>query len=217
MNFNYTLFTLNREVTLKERLERIRRSILNCRKCELWRSKRNYVFGEGNPLSEIMFIGEAPGYNEDVQGRPFVGAAGKLLTSLIQDVIGVSRADVYITNILKCRPPNNRDPLPSEVEACTPYLDKQINIIKPKVIVTLGRHSTKYILSKLGMNITGITKVRGKMFEGEIFGLSVKVLPTYHPAAALYNPKLKNFLIQDFKKASGFLRGDVERNLLSYF
>ena len=197
-------------------LKIIEEEIKQCRKCRLWETRINAVPGEGPENAEVMFIGEAPGYNEDVQGRPFVGAAGKLLTSLIQEVLGVSRADVYITNILKCRPPNNRDPLPSEVEACTPYLDKQINVIKPKVVVTLGRHSTKYILSKLGVKITGIMKVRGKVFEGEIFGLKIKVLPTYHPAAALYNPKLKNFLTQDFKKIGEFLGKDVKRNLLSY-
>jgi len=190
----------------KELLESVKKEVLSCKKCGLWKNKRNYVFGEGDPNSRIMFIGEAPGYNEDVQGRPFVGAAGKLLTFLIQNVLGVPREKVYITNVLKCRPPNNRDPMVDEVKACTPYLDRQIRIIKPRLIVTLGRHSAKYVLGKLGLKVSGITRVRGKVFEGEILGLKVKVLPTYHPAAALYNPGLKATLTSDFEKIKDVLK-----------
>lgn len=181
-------------------LESVKREVLSCRKCGLWKFKRNYVFGEGDPSSRVMFVGEAPGLNEDIQGRPFVGAAGKLLTKLIEEVLGIRREKVYITNVLKCRPPNNRDPAKEEIDACTPYLDKQVVIIKPKMIVTLGRHSTKYILSRIGIKVKGVTRVRGKVFSGEYLGLNLRVYPTYHPAAALYNPGLRETLIQDFKR-----------------
>ena len=201
-------------------LEEVRKEVFNCKKCELWKTKRNYVFGEGSPKAQVMFIGEAPGYYEDVQGRPFVGAAGKLLTNLIESFLNVKRSDVYIANVLKCRPPENRDPLPNEVKACTPYLDRQIEIIKPRIIITLGRHSTRYILSKIGIKVSGITTVRGKLFECNLFDLKVKILPTYHPAAALYNPKLKKTLELDFKKAKSALEETYEekkKNLFSYF
>jgi len=180
-------------------LERIANQILNCKKCELWKNRRNAVPGEGNPDAEIMFIGEAPGYNEDVQGRPFVGAAGKLLTTLIRDKLGLDRKEVFITNVVKCRPPNNRDPKPEEINACSQYLDEQIRIIRPKIIVALGRHSTLYLLGKMGIKVGGISHVRGKMFRGVINDVNLIIIPTYHPAAALYNPKLRSVLEQDFE------------------
>lgn len=146
-----------------------------------------------------MFIGEAPGYWEDVRGRPFVGAAGKLLDEMLLG-IGLSRSEVYIANILKCRPPDNRDPLPFEVEACTPFLDRQIQIIEPRLIVPLGRHSTSYILSKAGLkDVEGITRLRGKVYAVDVLGLRVFVIPTYHPAAALYNAKYRDGLEGDFQ------------------
>ncbi len=146
-----------------------------------------------------MFIGEAPGYWEDVRGRPFVGAAGKLLDEMLSR-IGLSRSEVYIANILKCRPPKNRDPLPVEVKACTPFLDRQIQIIEPRLIVTLGRHSTSYILSKAGFrDVEGITKLRGKVYAADVLGLRVSVIPTYHPAAALYSAKYRDGLESDFQ------------------
>jgi DNA polymerase len=169
-----------------------------CRKCELWKGRRNPVPGEGSLNATIMFIGEAPGYWEDVKGRPFVGAAGKLLEEMLSK-IGLSRSDVYIANVLKCRPPNNRDPRPSEVQACTPYLDRQIRVIEPKLIVTLGRHSTSHVLPKAELNEGGITRLRGRVYEAELLGLKIRVIPAYHPAAALYNPKYKEALEKDFQ------------------
>ncbi|MEA2089870.1 MAG: type-4 uracil-DNA glycosylase [Thermoproteota archaeon] len=169
-----------------------------CRKCELWKHRRNVVPGEGNFNAKVMFVGEAPGYWEDMKGRPFVGAAGKLLDKLLSK-IWLSRNDVYIANVLKCRPPENRDPLTSELNACTPFLDRQIKLIKPKIIVPLGRHATSYILSKAGFKAGGITKLHGKTWNITLLGLQAVVLPTYHPAAALYNPKYVEELERDFR------------------
>jgi len=187
-------------------MERVVADIEACRKCGLWRNRGNAVPGEGNLDATIMFIGEAPGYWENVKGRPFVGAAGKLLDETLRG-IGLSRSDVYIANVLKDRPPENRDPQPEEIQACTPYLDRQIEIIKPKIIVTLGRHSTAYILAKAGIEAVGITRARGKVYEAELLGLKVRVIPTYHPAAALYYPKYKDMLEKDFQ----VIKGELEK------
>ncbi|MCS7385572.1 MAG: type-4 uracil-DNA glycosylase [archaeon GB-1867-005] len=191
-------------------MEKVVEEIMKCRKCTLWKTRKNPVPGEGNIKAEVMFIGEAPGKSEDEQGRPFVGAAGKLLTRLIES-IGLKREDVYIANILKCRPPQNRDPLPEEIEKCTPYLDRQIQIIKPKIIVTLGRHSTSYILGKLKVSVPGIMKIRGKTYSGTILGLKVIILPTLHPAAALYNPKMRSLIEADFKNLKRILEGNLKQ------
>jgi len=177
-----------------------------CHKCELGRLRRNPVPGEGSLDAAVMFIGEAPGYWEDVKGRPFVGAAGKLLDEMLSK-IGLSRGQVYIANILKCRPPENRDPLPMEVRTCTPYLDRQIKIIKPKFIVALGRHSAFYILAKAGFEAGGITELRGKVYEADLLSLKVFIIPMYHPAAALYNVRYRDQLEDDFR----LLRLELER------
>jgi len=188
-------------------MERVVADIEACRRCELWRNRGKAVPGEGNLDAAIMFIGEAPGYWENVKGRPFVGAAGKLLDETLGG-IGLSRSGVYIANVLKDRPPENRDPQPEEIQACTPYLNRQIEIIKPKVIVTLGRHSTAYILAKAGIGAVGVTRVRGKVYEAELLGLKARVIPTYHPAAALYYPKYKDMLEKDFQ----VLKGELEKS-----
>ena len=179
-----------------------------CRNCELWRTRSTPVPGEGSLNANVIFIGEAPGHQEDLTGRPFVGAAGNLLDELFSK-IGLSRNKVYISNIVKCRPPENRDPRRSEIEACTLFLDKQIRIINPKLIVTLGRHSTSYILSKAGIEAKTISKVHGRTFNIELFNLTLQILPAYHPAAALYNPKYKTALERDFQ----FLKAKLENNI----
>lgn len=164
--------------------------INRCAKCELGKTRTKFVFGSGNPNAEIMFIGEAPGADEDLQGIPFVGRAGQLLTKLLKEV-GIERKDVYICNILKCRPPNNRKPLPSEIEMCKPYLLKQIEIVNPKVIVALGATA-----------IEGLFNIKKKMSElrGSIIYLDrIPVIVTYHPAAILRNPNLEREVIEDFK------------------
>jgi len=186
-------------VSKREFMNVIENEVKACRKCNLWKNRRNAVPGEGNLDASMLFIGEAPGYWEDIQGRPFVGAAGKILDTMLAE-INLSRSVVYITNVVKCRPPENRDPLPIEVETCTPYLNRQIKIVKPEIIVALGRHATSYVLSKAGIEqVTGITRFRGKVYSVELFGLSVSVLPTFHPAAVLHNPKYRDALERDFR------------------
>lgn len=181
--------TLKKQLN-SEDMEKLILEIKNCRKCDLWKQRKNPVPGDGNINASIMFIGEAPGYWEDIKGKPFVGSAGKLLDEILRKS-GINRSEVYITNIVKCRPPENRDPNEREIEACHIYLDRQLNLIKPKIIVTLGRHSTSYIFSKAGLRFTSISEVQGKIYRVNILGMNVYLIASYHPAAALYNFKLK--------------------------
>ena len=164
-----------------------------CTKCPLAEKRTFVVFGEGNPDADLMFIGEGPGGDEDKQGRPFVGRAGKLLDSMMQQA-GIQRRDVYITNVVKCRPPGNRDPLPEEVEACRPYLKGQIELIEPKVIVALGR----FAAHSLAGTETPILKMRGRMF---LFH-DVKVMPTLHPAYILRNMTQMELALEDLRRAA---------------
>ncbi len=177
-------------------LESLKQATEDCLKCSLGGSRTNLVFGYGNPRADIVFVGEAPGFHEDKQGIPFVGAAGKLLTELLSS-IGISRDDVYITNILKCRPPGNRDPLPEEIAVCRPVLFKQLDIIKPRVVVTLGAFAMRTILD----STVGISKVHGRIFDVSGF----KVFPMYHPAAALYARATRELLEEDFRNLKAFL------------
>lgn len=174
-----------------ETLEDIALTIEKCHKCPLAHTRTSVVPGEGNPKARLMFIGEAPGADEDSQGRPFVGRAGKLLTKIIES-IGLKREDVYIANILKCRPPGNRNPLPGEIKTCSPYLERQIEKIKPKVICALGKFSTQTLLN----NETPISKLRGHFYEY----CGVKLMPTYHPAYLLRNGAGKKDVWDDMKK-----------------
>ncbi len=179
-------------------LEKINEEVRVCKKCSLFQTRNNSVPGYGNEHAKIMFIGEAPGRYEDLQGLPFVGTAGKLLNKLLSE-INISRDDVFITNIVKCRPPNNRDPTKEEIEACHGYLDRQIDIIRPKIICTLGRFSMDYILNKFGISHGSITESHGKVFEVKNLLGRFFIIPMYHPAAALYNPLLIKELEKDFK------------------
>lgn len=179
-------------------MERLAAAIAECRRCSLWMNTHHAVPGEGSHRASLMLIGEAPGKQEDLSGRPFVGRAGRLLEDLLSG-IGLSRDDVFITNIVKHRPPGNRDPLPEEIRACSPYLGEQIRNVGPKVIVTLGRHSSRYILSFLPVEFDRITEIRGGVYHGVIFGHSVSLIPTLHPAAALYNPGYREALEEDFR------------------
>lgn len=195
----------------QELIDDVAAEIRDCRKCRLFRDAKNPVPGEGSPDAALMLIGEAPGYQEDVKGRPFVGRAGKLLDTLLSG-IGLARDDVYISNIVKHRPPENRAPKADEIEACAPYLDRQIRIIKPKVIVTLGNHSTGYILSKVNVKVEGITGVRGRVFKEKLFDIPVRIVPTFHPAAALYNPAYLSSLEEDFQRVKAELAATVLSN-----
>lgn len=180
---------------MPNKLGKLKTSLLKCMKCGLGKTRTNLVFGEGSEEADIFFIGEGPGQKEDELGRPFVGAAGKFLDELIASV-ALERKDVYIANVVKCRPPGNRDPLPEEVSACWPHLEKQVHSIRPKLIVLLGRHSLERFLP--GQKIS---EVHGKPLRRDFGGLGRQVFfPVYHPAAALYQGSLRQTLFADFKK-----------------
>ncbi|MEO0096343.1 MAG: type-4 uracil-DNA glycosylase [candidate division WOR-3 bacterium] len=187
-------------------LEKIIAEIVVCNKCPLHRTRTNPVHGEGNPSAKIMFIGEAPGANEDRTGRPFCGDAGRILDELLA-IANLKREEVFIGNILKCRPPNNRDPKPDEIKACTLFLERQIEIIKPKIICTLGNYATAFILEKFGLKerIQGISRIHGKIFEADSIYGRIKIIPLYHPAVAVYNINMKKVLENDFKVLWGFI------------
>jgi DNA polymerase len=165
-----------------------------CERCPLSETRNRVVFGAGNSDADLMFVGEAPGAEEDRQGLPFVGRAGAFLTELLEG-IGLKRDDVFIANVLKCRPPGNRDPQPEEIDSCRPYLERQVELIEPRVICTLGNFSTKLLTA----NPTGITKVRGTAQEHVLGGRPVYMLPLFHPAAGLRTPAVAQTLREDFE------------------
>ena len=184
-------------MTKQQKLDQIKSDILEQNICpDLAKQATQLVFGDGNPDADIVFIGEAPGKNEDIQGLPFVGASGKFLSEMLS-LIDLKREDIYITNIVKYRPPNNRDPEPDEKKAFLPFLQQQIDVIKPKLIVTLGRHSMDVLLPGLK-----ISQVHGeaKRFKGQVY------LPLFHPAAALYNGGMRQTLIDDFVKIPAIIQ-----------
>ena len=169
--------------------------VAGCTKCALAQGRTQVVFGSGSPSADLMFVGEAPGFHEDKQGVPFVGAAGKLLSKLLEG-IGLAREEVYIANVLKCRPPGNRDPQPEEIEAGEPHLWRQIELIQPKLICTLGNFATKLLSGKP----QGITQVHGREQKVTLGGNDVTLYPIFHPAAALYTPRMLQVLEADFAR-----------------
>ncbi|MBI2618431.1 uracil-DNA glycosylase [Candidatus Kaiserbacteria bacterium] len=187
-----------------DEMKKVRDEVVNLTTSPLYeyRISNGYhaVLGEGSHDAHFVFIGEAPGKNEAEQGRPFCGAAGKILDEVLQSV-GINRADIYITNIVKDRPPQNRDPLPEEIKAYGPFLDRQIDIIQPKVIVTLGRYAMNYIMEKFGLQfeIEPISKAHGKVYTTKTLFGDISIVPMYHPAAAIYTRELKETLKEDFK------------------
>jgi uracil-DNA glycosylase len=183
-------------VTELQALQTLAAEIRQCTKCLLHRGRTKAVPGEGPADSEIMFIGEAPGFHEDQQGRPFVGAAGRFLEELLES-IGLTRQDVYIANVIKCRPPGNRDPLPDEIEACKPFLDRQIDLIQPKLVVTLGRFSMARAFPK-----ARISQIHGQ--PRKIGG--IVYYPMYHPAAALHQPSLRRTVEEDMQRIPKLLK-----------
>lgn len=191
------------QAIVNETLEDIRRDLGDCKRCKLWSTRTNIVFGEGNPKAELMFVGEAPGADEDATGRPFVGRAGQLLTKMIE-AIDLKREDVYIANTLKSRPPGNRNPEPDETKACIPFVYRQIATIHPKLIVTLGNPATQGLLETK----VGITRIRGT-FQDYPRDPNIKVLPTFHPAYLLRSPDKKREAWEDLKKVRAFLRGEI--------
>jgi len=182
-------------MTAQERLEKVAQEISKCQKCDLAYGRTHTVPGEGPADARLMFVGEGPGFHEDRQGRPFVGAAGKLLEELLGS-IGLSREEVFIANVIKCRPPGNRDPSQEELKACKPYLDRQIEIIRPRVLVTLGRFSMARYFSG-----TTISRIHG---QAKRFG-GMWVIPVFHPAAALHQPRYRPALEEDFQKIAELL------------
>jgi DNA polymerase len=176
-----------------------------CTRCRLAEGRTQVVFGVGNPEADLMFVGEAPGFHEDKQGFPFVGQAGKLLDQLLGG-IGLARDDVYIANVIKCRPPGNRDPMPDEIEACEGHLFRQVELIEPRLVGTLGNFATKLLTGKQ----LGITRVHGKEQQVTLGGRSVLLYPLYHPAAALYTPAMLQVLQEDFRRIPDLLGRFVE-------
>jgi uracil-DNA glycosylase family 4 len=176
--------------------------VAGCTRCPLSETRTQVVFGSGSPSADLMFVGEAPGFHEDKQGVPFVGAAGQLLSKLLAGV-GLSRESVYIANVIKCRPPGNRDPLPGEIEACEAHLFKQIELIRPQVVATLGNFATKLLSGKPD----GITRVHGVPQEVTLGGNRVTLYPIFHPAAALYTPRMLEVLEADFSRIPELIGG----------
>jgi uracil-DNA glycosylase len=185
-------------------LHAYRDEVADCTRCPLAGGRTQVVFGSGDPGADLMFVGEAPGFHEDKQGVPFVGAAGKLLDQLLAG-IGLTRADVYVANVLKCRPPGNRDPMPEEIEACEGHLWRQIELIQPRVVATLGNFATKLLSGRP----TGITRVHGQEQETTLGGSRVLLYPLYHPAAALYTPRMLDVLKTDFARLPELLGREV--------
>jgi DNA polymerase len=179
-----------------EDLKAVRESLGDCRRCKLAHGRQNIVFGQGNPEARLMFVGEAPGFEEDVQGLAFVGKAGQLLTKIIE-AMGLSREEVYIANVIKCRPPENRNPEPDEILACQPFLRRQIESIRPRVIVGLGKFAGQWLLK----TAEPISRLRGRLGDYE----GIRVMPTYHPAYLLRNPGAKKDVWEDMKVVRGLL------------
>jgi DNA polymerase len=188
-----------------QRFAAFEQAVSACTRCRLAEGRTQVVFGSGNPDADLMFVGEAPGFHEDQQGFPFVGQAGKLLDKLLAG-IDLRRSDVYVANVLKCRPPGNRDPQPDEIESCEPHLFKQIELIQPRLVATLGNFATKLLTGKP----TGITRVHGQEQWTALGGNRVMLYPLYHPAAALYTPAMLRVLEEDFRRIPELLGSSEE-------
>ena len=188
---------------MKNELLELQEQVENCKKCELWKGRKNAVFGEGPEDAKIMLIGLGPGYNEDQQGRPFVGAAGKLLNKLLS-YAGLKREEVYIANIIKSYLPENKA-TKDQIAACTPYLEKQIELIKPKTIILLGNVAVKFIFEKFKLPKALMRDIHTKPFSLSTLFLKAKLIPMYHPAAALRNPGLRSAIEEDWKKLKTIL------------
>ncbi len=179
-------------------VEELRVAMGDCRRCKLWSGRTHLVFGVGNPRARLMFIGEGPGRDEDLQGEPFVGRAGQLLTDIITKGMGLKREDVYIANVVKCRPPDNRNPEPDEVASCEPFLKKQIALVRPQIIVALGKFAVQTLLQSK----VPITRLRGSWHSYQ----GIKLMPTFHPAYLLRNPGDKKLVWEDIKKVINEMR-----------
>ncbi len=203
LGYRYTSLTPFREeepdISLPDTLEKLEKQAKACHLCELSKSRTKVVFGEGNPHAQVMFIGEGPRVSEDSTGRPFVGKSGEMLTKMIENVLLIPRSETYIANIVKCRPPNNRVPTPTEALTCQSFLNKQIALIQPKIIITLGGTAYHYLTG----DETGITKIRGTIHHQHGYTL----IPTYHPSYLLRNPSVKKEVFEDLKKVKALMEG----------
>jgi uracil-DNA glycosylase len=183
-----------------EQLNQLRKRVASCRKCALYKTRKHIVLGDGDRLSGLMFVGEAPGANEDRLGKPFVGRAGKIFDELLASV-GLDRNKIYLCNVLKCRPPKNRKPTPEEIEACGKMLDRQIRIVNPRIIGTMGTFATNVIFQKYGLPPAAISAVAGHIFSvGD-----TQIIPVFHPAVAIYNKRKKPLMIKHFQMFRTFL------------
>ena len=202
LGYNYTNITPSQEkkieLVLPNTLDTLQKQASNCHLCDLSKSRQKVVFGEGSHTARLLIVGEGPGAMEDGSGKPFVGRSGELLSKMLQNVLGLSREEVYITNIVKCRPPGNRLPTPTEAHTCQPYLFKQITLIDPKIILTLGATAYHYLTG----DDTGITKVRGTLHTYE----NATLLPTYHPSYLLRNPSAKKEVFEDLLKVKALMK-----------
>lgn len=185
--------------------EELSKDIKNCKKCGLWKTRNAPLVGDGSVDAEILVIGESPGYHEDLKGRAFVGEAGKVLDHLL-GLANLRRDEIYITNILKCHPPKNHNPNRDEIDSCKGYLCRQIAIIKPKVIITLGKYASKEIFTKFDLQFSRISELHGKLFDVETSFGKIKIIPMYHPAVACYRNEMLDVLKNDFKKLKGAIR-----------
>ena len=189
----------------KELMEELSAEINNCKKCDLYKTRNKPLIGDGSINAKILVIGESPGYNEDIQGRAFVGEAGEILDQLL-GLINLKRNEIYITNILKCHPPKNHNPSKQEIDSCIEYLYRQINIIKPRVILTLGKYASKEIFAKFNLEFSRISELHAKIFEAETEFDKIKLIPLYHPAVACYHSEMLNVLKDDFRKLRNVLK-----------
>lgn len=194
------LFSDSTSVYQSGSLDELRAAIGDCQRCKLCAGRTHVVFGVGSPTAKLMFVGEGPGRDEDLQGEPFVGRAGQLLNDIITKGMGLKRDDVYIANVVKCRPPENRNPEPDEVAACEPFLKKQIDLIRPQIIVALGKFAVQTLLQSK----VPITKLRGNWHSYH----GIKLMPTFHPAYLLRNPADKRLVWEDIKKVLSEMRGE---------
>jgi len=188
----------------KQLMESLSTEINNCKKCDLWKIRSKPLVGDGSINAEILVIGESPGYYEDLQGRAFVGEAGKILDKLL-NLIKLERKDIYITNVLKCHPPRNHNPNRHEIDSCIPYLYRQIDIIKPRIILSLGKFASKEIFDKFNLEFSRISELHGKIYEAETSFGTVKIIPLYHPAVACYHNEMLDVLKEDFMKLKSII------------
>ncbi len=185
--------------------------IKECKKCDLYKTRNKPLVGDGSGDVEILVIGESPGYYEDLQGRAFVGESGKILDQLL-DLVNLKRKDIYITNVLKCRPPRNHNPNRQEIDACVGYLHRQIEIIKPKIILTLGKFASKEIFVRFKLDFSRISEIHGRLFEAETSFGKIKIIPLYHPAVACYHNEMLDVLKEDFLKLSSLIEKPEQKN-----